>query len=163
MSGSSTTSDLEKAGLEKEHGHAHLNDYNEDLKEASEPPFTVHDEIERSPIDGEDGGSLTKVQSEKPSVNDIRSVPNGGGKAWLQVISSFFVFFNTWGIINAVSSAPTLLIPSTATNIYAVVRHLPNILRTWHPARLKSQRHQLDRVYRSISPHGGWLHSRTNL
>ena len=23
-------------------------------------------------------------------------VPNGGATAWLQVISSFFIFFNTW-------------------------------------------------------------------
>lgn len=33
--------------------------------------------------------------STQPSVNDIRSVPNGGLWAWLQVLGSFFLFFNT--------------------------------------------------------------------
>ena len=31
----------------------------------------------------------------------IREIPNGGVKAWLQVLGSFFLFFNTWyGLIN---------------------------------------------------------------
>jgi hypothetical protein len=28
--------------------------------------------------------------------NDISSVPNGGLRAWLQVVGSFSLFFNTW-------------------------------------------------------------------
>jgi hypothetical protein len=28
--------------------------------------------------------------------NDMSSVPNGGTRAWLQVIGSFFLFFNSW-------------------------------------------------------------------
>jgi hypothetical protein len=36
----------------------------------------------------------------KPSVHDMSSVPNGGLKAWLQVLGGFFVLFNTWGILN---------------------------------------------------------------
>ena len=97
MSRSSTTSDPEKAGFEKESGQTQLTEEHEDLREVSEPPFTAHDDIEKPRLDpsaGGDGASLTKVQSEKRSVNDIRSVPNGGTQAWLQVISSFFVFFS---------------------------------------------------------------------
>ena len=102
MSNSSNGSDLEKdAGFEKETGEVHLTRAQEDAIEALEPPFTEKDDdLEQSGAHS-DGGSLTKVQSEKPSVNNIKSVPNGGLNAWLQVISSFFVFFNTWGIINA--------------------------------------------------------------
>ena len=106
MSNSSTTSDLEKeigfdkeTGFEKETGQTHLTEGQEDLIEASEPNFTERD-VERT-AEG-DGASLSRVASEKPSVNNIKSVPNGGLQAWMQVISSFFVFFNTWGIVNAV-------------------------------------------------------------
>lgn len=86
-------------------GYPHLTEQQEDLLEAAEPPFTVHD--------GEDveangaglrqvgtGTSMQRVPSSKPSVNNIRSVPNGGLKAWLQVLASFFLFFNSWGIVN---------------------------------------------------------------
>ena len=100
----SSYSDIEKdSGIEKD-GRSQLRERDENLIEAAEPPFTVQDDAEktRSQIDDDDGASLSKV-STKPSVNNIRSVPNGGLKAWLQVLGVFFVFFNTWGIINAVS------------------------------------------------------------
>ena len=100
MSHSSNGSDFEKdVGLEKEIGEKHLTEAQEDAIESLEPPFT--ETVDTGAANG-DGGALTKVQSEKPSVNNIKSVPNGGLQAWLQVLSSFFVFFNTWGIINAV-------------------------------------------------------------
>lgn len=35
------------------------------------------------------------------SVNDTLSIPDGGLTAWLQVLGSFFLFFNNWGLINA--------------------------------------------------------------
>ncbi|CAG8929644.1 unnamed protein product [Penicillium salamii] len=39
---------------------------------------------------------------EKPASNVIdSSPPNGGTRAWFQVVGSFFLFFNTWGIINS--------------------------------------------------------------
>jgi hypothetical protein len=28
--------------------------------------------------------------------NDLSAIPNGGTKAWLQAVGSFFLFFNTW-------------------------------------------------------------------
>lgn len=89
--------------LEKEIGQSPNNQIHEDLTEASEPPFTIHDDPEKEgaePAKDIDGASLTNVSS-KPSVNNIKSVPNGGVVAWLQVLGSFFVFFNTWGIVNA--------------------------------------------------------------
>ena len=103
MSHSSNASDFEKeVGLEKEIGEKHLTEAQEDAIESLEPPFTERVEPIHSGVVDDDGGALTKVQSEKPSVNNIKSVPNGGLQAWLQVLSSFFVFFNTWGIVNAV-------------------------------------------------------------
>lgn len=32
----------------------------------------------------------------KASVNNVSSVPNGGTKAWLQVLGAHFLFFNSW-------------------------------------------------------------------
>ncbi|KAF2767565.1 MFS general substrate transporter, partial [Teratosphaeria nubilosa] len=58
----------------------------------------------------------------KPSINNIKSVPNGGLTAWLQVLGSFFLFWNTWGIINAFGTYQTyyesgLLASSPASDI----------------------------------------------
>lgn len=108
----SSKSDTEKdTGFEKETGRTHLSEeQEEDLFEASQPPFTEYNDPEKrdaGPTEEPDGGALTNVSS-KPSVNNIKSVPNGGTKAWLQVLGVFFVFFNTWGIINAVSRTHSL-------------------------------------------------------
>ena len=53
--------------------------------------------------DVEKSNSVTKSdeklvsQTVKSSFSD--DVPNGGTKAWLQVLGSFFLFFNTWGML----------------------------------------------------------------
>lgn len=43
----------------------------------------------------------------KASVHDMSSVPNGGLKAWLQVVGGFFILFNTWGILNTFGAYQT--------------------------------------------------------
>ncbi|KAK3724164.1 hypothetical protein LTR37_001288 [Vermiconidia calcicola] len=103
MSHSSTASDFEKdTAVEKDVGQTHLTEGQADLVEASEPHFIIHEDDKIPNASTErDGESLKRVASEKPSVNNIKSVPNGGAKAWMQVLSSFFIFFNTWGIVNA--------------------------------------------------------------
>jgi hypothetical protein len=73
--------------------------------EAAEPSFTFHGHDDEEHNTAElrkvgTGTSMHRVPSSKPSVNNIRSVPNGGTKAWLQVLASFFLFFNSWGIVN---------------------------------------------------------------
>ena len=87
----------------------HLTQEQEDLREAAEPPFT-------KPEDGVQdtnaiGHPLEPVQSAKPSINNIKSVPTGGTTAWLQVLASFFLFFNSWGIINTFGKPTTVLLP----------------------------------------------------
>lgn len=104
----SSFEDVEKVAQHKnEPGSEHLTQQQEDLLEASEPPFTAHedDDLEANgtglrQVGTGAGASLHQVPSSKPSVNNIRSVPNGGTKAWLQVLASFFLFFNSWGIVN---------------------------------------------------------------
>lgn len=114
MSDSSFDDTEKDAHRQKETGAPHLTQQQEDLLEAAEPPFTVHDGV-----DGEGigtglrqvgtgtGTSLHQVASSKPSINNIRSVPNGGTKAWLQVLASFFLFFNSWGIVNTFGMCPS--------------------------------------------------------
>ncbi|KAK0853804.1 hypothetical protein LTR91_008886 [Friedmanniomyces endolithicus] len=86
-----------------------LTQQQQDLLEASEPPFTEH----VSPSDPNnndndpDGGQLEKVSSAKPSLTNIRFVPNGGLLAWLQVLGSFFIYFNAWGIVNTFGTYQT--------------------------------------------------------
>jgi hypothetical protein len=85
--------------------HPYLTQQQEVLVEASEPSSSVHDDKDvEANGDGlhqvRTGTSLRQVPSSKPSVNNIRSVPNGGTIAWLQVLASFFLFFNSWGIVN---------------------------------------------------------------
>jgi hypothetical protein len=101
----SSFEDTEKgARHSKDIDSPHLTQQQEDLLEAAEPPFTVHDhdaeghsaELRKVAT----GTSMHRVASSKPSINNIRSVPNGGTKAWLQVLASFFLFFNSWGIVN---------------------------------------------------------------
>lgn len=65
---------------------------------------TGHDDTDQdspnflSEIDEEtaiDGSSPPQFHPAKPA-----APPNGGLKAWLQVLGSFFIYFNTWGEFN---------------------------------------------------------------
>jgi MFS family permease len=40
-------------------------------------------------------------RAEAPNPSGTGPVPNGGLQAWLHVLGGFFLFFNTWGIMNA--------------------------------------------------------------
>lgn len=54
---------------------------------------------DRAAVEQLDGGAVEKQitgKSANPSVNNIKAVPNGGLKAWLQVVGAFFLFFNSW-------------------------------------------------------------------
>ncbi|KAF2473027.1 MFS general substrate transporter [Lindgomyces ingoldianus] len=52
-------------------------------------------------------GGLEPVESKQPSVNNVAAIPDGGFWAWLQVLGAFFLFFNSWGIINTFGSYQT--------------------------------------------------------
>lgn len=76
----------------------------EELREAAEPTFIEHGD------DNNNDPDLEKVQtkaSTKPSVTSLSSIPNGGLTAWLQVLSGFFIFFNSWGIVNTFGTYQT--------------------------------------------------------
>ena len=97
----SSREDIEKeAGFTRDDPRTvHLTEEQEDLREAAEPPFTATDIAANGEDANANGNDLEKVAttaSSKPSVNNIKLVPNGGLTAWLQVLASFFLFFNSW-------------------------------------------------------------------
>lgn len=67
---------------------------------------TIHDNASATPpnhlIEKEQHSeSQSPPQAETtPATNSPGPVPNGGTIAWLQVLSGFMIFFNTWGIMN---------------------------------------------------------------
>lgn len=46
-------------------------------------------------------GSPLEISPSHLSQPSTPYIPNGGLTAWLQVLSGFFIFFNSWGLINA--------------------------------------------------------------
>ncbi|ORY14791.1 major facilitator superfamily domain-containing protein [Clohesyomyces aquaticus] len=54
-----------------------------------------------------DPNQLEPVKSKQPSVHNAAAIPDGGLAAWLQVLGAFFLFFNSWGIINTFGSYQT--------------------------------------------------------
>ncbi|KAJ9649546.1 hypothetical protein H2199_000322 [Coniosporium tulheliwenetii] len=87
------------------------------LTQASTPEVAikVEDAEEGAGISRENvnaSGTAPEVEKEPPppieepvskvvSVNNVGAIPNGGLVAWLQVAGAFFLFFNSWGIVNA--------------------------------------------------------------
>lgn len=93
-----------------------LHGQDELYEEVYEPTLEVGNEKQIDPT------ALEKVISAKPSVNSVRAIPNGGLVAWLQVLGAFFLFFNTFGIVNTFGSYQTyyesgLLAAETASDI----------------------------------------------
>lgn len=64
----------------------------EEMKAGMAQPSGVREGSEKEASDIE----TPQNQQLKPSANDTSSIPNGGVKAWLQVLGTFFIFFNTW-------------------------------------------------------------------
>lgn len=51
--------------------------------------------------DGVNSHIKTEVADEEPPKPTVPPLPpNGGTKAWLQVLGAFFLNFNTWGLLN---------------------------------------------------------------
>ena len=86
------------------------NDYGEKLDdsdlEAQEEPVLEKlpsDEQDRDAalsggIEGRTLNILSRVKSKPDSVNNIKSIPNGGLRAWLQVAGAWVLFLNTWWV-----------------------------------------------------------------
>lgn len=106
-SGASTSS----AAYEKEANHVNPHSKSQEAYETERDVEIAPPNSQAQPNLQSDGADLEKAVTNKstrlslkksnvPSVNDLKAIPNGGTKAWLQVLGAFFLFFNSWGIIN---------------------------------------------------------------
>jgi predicted MFS family arabinose efflux permease len=83
---------------------SHGRQQNGDAEKEKDIPLTTGDG-EEDLVEAEENRDIEKVVSNKqPSVRNVSSIPNGGLWAWLQVLGAFFLFFNSWGIINTFGS-----------------------------------------------------------
>ncbi|EER24620.1 hypothetical protein D8B26_005030 [Coccidioides posadasii str. Silveira] len=78
----------------------HIDPTKEKPAETAEPGAALQNSDEESDKKIDPG-------KEKASVNNVSSVPNGGTRAWLQVLGAHFLFFNSWGIVNTFGSYET--------------------------------------------------------
>ena len=49
-------------------------------------------------IEGRPLSILSRIKSRPDSVNNVKSIPNGGLRAWLQVAGAWVLFLNTWWV-----------------------------------------------------------------
>lgn len=98
------------------------------------------------------GAVLEPVQSRHPSVRDASSIPNGGLWAWLQVLGSFFLLFNSW----YVSHGQCLDLSNVfLQGHYQHIWLLSSLLRDRSSERYLAFRNILDRIHSGLSPSHG--------
>ncbi|OOF98852.1 hypothetical protein ASPCADRAFT_162625 [Aspergillus carbonarius ITEM 5010] len=89
--------------------------------------ISQRDSIPRTPSEQSD------EQRKPPALSDDgASPPNGGLRAWLQVLASFFLFFNTWGVINTYGAYQTIyeetLLPNTTASTISWIGSIQSFL-----------------------------------
>jgi hypothetical protein len=50
----------------------------------------------------EKSGAPLEPSKSRPSINNAAAMPNGGLTAWLQVLGAFFLFFNSWYVLDPI-------------------------------------------------------------
>ena len=78
---------------------SHMEEYKDvELNSATESIHGPADEPIENAAEADEEFDSAKLEKKttKASVNNISSIPNGGLRAWLQVLGVFFLFFNTW-------------------------------------------------------------------
>jgi hypothetical protein len=111
----------------------------------------VHDDHH---VTEKDGAVLEPVQSRHLSVRDASSIPNGGLWAWLQVLGSFFLLFNSWYVpLDHTHRDQT---NDSSQGHHQHVRLLSSILRDRSSKRHLTLRNILDWIHSGLSPSHGW-------
>jgi len=76
------------------------------------------------------------------SVNNVAAIPNGGTRAWLQVLGAFALFFNSWGISKDSSVKNCKQLANTFYSQH--FWRIPNLLPIWNPFVFLTLRHLMD-------------------
>lgn len=96
------------------------------------------------------------------SVNNVAAIPNGGTKAWLQVLGAFTLFFNSWGI----SEDNFLEQQREQRAKLSRSQHfwrIPDLLSVRHPLFFVTLGHLMDRISTSILTNACWCVDGANL
>ena len=96
------------------------------------------------------------------SVNNVAAIPNGGTKAWLQVLGAFTLFFNSWGI----SKENFIVRKRKQRAKFFGSQHLwriPDLLSVRHPLFFLTLGHLMDRISTSFLTHACWCVDRAHL
>lgn len=64
----------------------------------------LHEKEEHVIEDDEEVRATEPVNSAPNAAKDASPIPDGGFQAWLQVLGSFFLLFNSWCVPNVCSS-----------------------------------------------------------
>jgi hypothetical protein len=48
----------------------------------------------------ENGTDPNEIPAQTPTPERSNEIPNGGFKAWIQVLGSFFLIFNSWQVLS---------------------------------------------------------------
>lgn len=88
------------------------------------------------------------------SVNNVAAIPNGGTKAWLQVLGAFALFFNSWGISKNDFMKQCKQLANYVDSQH--FRRIPDLLPVRHPLIFFSFGHLMDRISTGVSAHACW-------
>lgn len=67
----------------------------------SQPSTVLGNDVESDATTVNSHTKTEAVAVESPKLAGPPPPPNGGTRAWLQVLGAFFLNFNTWGLLNA--------------------------------------------------------------
>jgi hypothetical protein len=88
------------------------------------------------------------------SVNNVSAIPNGGTKAWLQVLGAFFLFFNSWGISKNNFMEKYKQMANSFNSQH--FRRIPDLLPIWHSLVFVTFGYLLDWIGTSFLAHACW-------
>ncbi|KKY21199.1 putative major facilitator superfamily protein [Diplodia seriata] len=96
LSSAASTPDTDPEKKDQDQGQDQDQDQDQEGEDVADRQDALHGPLEK-----------TASRKSKHSINNVSSVPNGGLLAWLQVLGAFFLFFNSWGIVNSFGSYQT--------------------------------------------------------
>jgi hypothetical protein len=99
--------------------------YSQQAQSGSSSTSSSRDDDEKQkstpyPPPSSNGKEIAETEKPAPEPSTPPSPPNGGLQAWLQVAGAFFLFFNSWGVVNTFgvfqSYYKTTLIPHVSAS-----------------------------------------------
>lgn len=104
-------------------------------------------------VNGENEKTESQTQQQLQAAVKDEITYDEGLVPWLQVLGSFFLFFNSWYVLESVCAERIYTEMLTRQGSYKHLGCLPNILRTKTAVAHVIVGHSMDRVPASVSAH----------